>query len=80
VMPGADGMDCLFMIAGCAPTVPVMVVTASERLLLKAAGELGETYGLSDLTCIAKPLDVATLAAFITRAGAPIKPTFRNLN
>jgi CheY-like chemotaxis protein len=80
VMPGADGLDCLFMIAGCAPTVPVMVVTASERLLLKAAGELGETYGLSDLTCIAKPLDVATLAAFITRAGAPIKPTFRNLN
>src|ERR1700761_5006385 len=72
VMPGADGLDCLFMIAGYAPTVPVMVITASERLLLKAAGELGETYGLSDLTCIAKPLDLATLATFIARSGVPI--------
>ncbi len=80
VMPGADGLDCLFMIAGCAPTVPVMVVTASERLLLKAAGELGQSYGLSDLTCIPKPVDLATLAAFLARAGLSLKPLRRNLH
>jgi two-component system response regulator (stage 0 sporulation protein F) len=80
VMPGADGLDCLFMIAGFDPTVPVMVVTASERLLLKAAGELGESYGLSDLTCIAKPIDQATLTAFVARAGVPYKPSQRNLH
>jgi two-component system response regulator (stage 0 sporulation protein F) len=80
VMPGADGLDCLFMIAGFDPTVPVMVTTASERLLLKAAAELGENYGLSDVTCIAKPIDQATLTAFIARAGASHKPSQRNLH
>jgi CheY-like chemotaxis protein len=80
VMPGADGLDCLFMIAGYTPTVPVMVVTGSDRLLLKAASELGENYGLSDLTCIAKPVDLATLAAFVARVGVPIKPSRRDLH
>src|ERR1700761_4447915 len=74
VMPGADGLDCLFMIAGFDPTVPVMVITGSERLLLKAAGELGENYGLGDLTCTAKPINQATLTAFIARTGVPHKP------
>jgi CheY-like chemotaxis protein len=74
LMPGADGLDCLFMIAEHAPTVPVMVVTASERLLLKAAGELGVSYGLRDVTCVAKPVDVATLRDFVARAGIPFKP------
>jgi two-component system phosphate regulon response regulator OmpR len=80
VMPGADGLDCLFMIAGYAPTVPVMVVTASERLLLKAAGELGESYGLRDLICIAKPVDLPTLTAFIARTGLPIKPARQSMH
>ena len=80
VMPGADGLDCLFMIAGYAPSVPVMVVTSSERLLLKAAGELGEAYGLSDLTCIAKPVDLATLAAFLKRSGLAVKPPRADLH
>jgi CheY-like chemotaxis protein len=80
VMPGADGLDCLFMIAGTAPSVPVMVVTASDRLLLKAAGELGEVYGLSDLTCVAKPVDMATLAAFVKRSGLALPPSRRNLH
>jgi two-component system phosphate regulon response regulator OmpR len=80
VMPGADGLDCLFMIAGYAPTVPVMVVTASERLLLKAAGELGESYGLRDLICIAKPVDLPTLTAFIARTGLPIKPSRQSMH
>ncbi len=80
VMPGADGLDCLFMIAGYTPTVPVMVVTAAERLLLKAAGELGETYGLLDLTCVAKPVDRASLIAFIARTGVPYKPPHQNLH
>jgi two-component system response regulator (stage 0 sporulation protein F) len=74
VMPGADGLDCLYMIAGHAPTVPVMVVTASEKLLLKAASELGDVYGLADLVCVAKPVDVPTLQAFVARAGAPSRP------
>jgi CheY-like chemotaxis protein len=74
LMPGADGLDCLFMIAELAPTVPVMVVTAAERLLLKAAAELGISYGLTELTCVAKPVDVATLRNFVARAGAPFRP------
>ena len=80
VMPGADGLDCLFMIAGYVPTVPVMVITAAEPLLLKAAGELGESYGLSDLTCVPKPVDQATLTAFIARSGLAYKPPQRNLH
>jgi two-component system response regulator GlrR len=74
LMQGADGLDCLFMIAEHAPSVPVMVVTASEKLLLKAAGELGITYGLRDLTCVAKPVDLGTLQAFVARAGIKFKP------
>lgn len=80
VMPGADGLDCLFMIAERAPTVPVMVVTASEKLLLKAAGELGESYGLTDLICVAKPVDIATLRAFVARTGVPFKPLRQGLH
>ena len=80
IMPGADGLDCLFLIAEHAPSVPVMVVTASEKLLLKAAGELGESYGLSDLTCVAKPVDLPTLAAFIARSGVPFKPSRQGLH
>jgi hypothetical protein len=68
------------MIAGFDSTVPVTVITASESLLLKVAGELGRNYGLSDLTCIARPIDHATLTAFITRSGAPHKPPKRNLH
>jgi CheY-like chemotaxis protein len=74
VMPGADGLDCLFMIAEHAPTVPVMVVTASEKLLLKAASELGHSYGLLDVTCVAKPVDIGTLRDFIGRTGLASKP------
>jgi CheY-like chemotaxis protein len=74
LMPGADGLDCLFMIAEKAPSVPVMVVTASEQQLLKAAGELGITYGLRDLTCVAKPVGLGTLQAFLARAGIRFKP------
>jgi CheY-like chemotaxis protein len=80
VMPGADGLDCLFMIAGHAPQVPVMVVTASEPLLLKAAGELGELYGLQHLVCIAKPIDIATLRGFIAGAGVPLQPSGKGLH
>ena len=80
VMPGADGLDCLFLIAEHAPTVPVMVVTASEKLLLKAAGELGESYGLSDLTCVAKPVDIGTLRDFVARIGVPFKPPRQSLH
>jgi CheY-like chemotaxis protein len=80
VMPGADGLDCLFLIAGHAPSVPVMVVTASEKLLLKAASELGEGYGLTDLTCIAKPVGLAVLTAFLTRTGVPCKPPRQRLH
>ena len=74
VMPGADGLDCLFMIAELAPTLPVMVVTASDKLLLKAASELGESYGLRDMVCIPKPVDLDTLRDFVARTGAPVKP------
>lgn len=75
VMPGADGLDCLFMIAEHAPTVPVMVITGSEKLLLKAAGELGNNYGLSNLICCPKPIDITTLRAFVARAGLACKPS-----
>lgn len=73
VMPGADGLDCLFVIAEPTPTVPVMVLTASDRLLLKAAAELGDIYGLTDLVCFAKPLGIAALRDFIARAGVPFR-------
>lgn len=69
VMPGADGLDCLFMLAERVPDVPVMAVTASEPLLLKAAAELGDGYGLRDLVCVAKPIEVGALRAFLARAG-----------
>lgn len=68
VMPGADGLDCLFMLAGRVPDVPVMITTASERLLLKAAAELGENYGLRDIVCVAKPIGAGALKAFLNRA------------
>jgi CheY-like chemotaxis protein len=77
IMPGADGLDLLFMIARHAASVPVLVVTASDRLLLKAAGELGESYGPRDLTCASKPVDLPTLTAFMVRsrvAAAITKP------
>ncbi len=74
IMPGADGLDFLFMIAEQAPAVPVMVVTASEKLLLKAAGELGQNYGLNNLTCVAKPVGIKTLRDFVAGAGIPFKP------
>jgi CheY-like chemotaxis protein len=76
----ADGLDCLFMIAEHAPSVPVMVATASEKLLLKAADELGGSYGLSDMICVAKPVDVATLRDFIARTGVPFKPHSASLH
>jgi hypothetical protein len=74
VMPGADGLDCLFMIAERAPDVPVMVVTASERLLLKAAGELGVSYGLQDIVCVAKPVGLDVLRRFVASAGLTLPP------
>ena len=74
VMPGADGLDCLFMIAEYAPAVPVMVVTASNRLLLKAAAELGQSYGLADVVCVPKPVEVTVLREFIDRAGVLRSP------
>jgi CheY-like chemotaxis protein len=75
VMPGADGLDCLCMIAEHAPGVPVMVVTGSDELLHKAAGEFGQSYGLDDLVCVAKPVDINTLRAFVGRAGLPFTPS-----
>jgi CheY-like chemotaxis protein len=75
VMPGADGLDCLFMIAEHAPTVPIMVVTAAEKLLLKAASELGDSYGLSDLVCVAKPVEISVLREFVIRTGLLVKPS-----
>lgn len=80
IMPGADGLDCLFMIADQAPSVPVMVVTASERLLLKAAGELGELYGLNDMVCVAKPVAIGTLREFLARAGIACGPSSAGLH
>jgi two-component system response regulator (stage 0 sporulation protein F) len=80
VMPGADGLDCLFLIAEHAPSVPVMVITASEKLLLKAASELGEGYGLMDLTCVAKPVGLPALTAFLARTGTPCKPHRQRLH
>lgn len=76
VMPGADGLDCLFMLAGKVPDVPVMIATSSERLLLKAAAELGESYGLRDIVCAAKPIGVGALRSFLTRV-APRPATER---
>lgn len=80
VMPGADGLDCLFMIAEQAPSVPVMVVTASEKLLLKAAAELGDSYGLSDMVCVAKPVRIAALRSFLADAGVACGPSAAGLH
>jgi CheY-like chemotaxis protein len=75
VMPGAGGLDCLFMVAGHAPMIPVMVVSDSEKPLLEIATELGENYGLGDLVCVAKPVDINTLRAFVARAGLAFQPS-----
>jgi hypothetical protein len=57
------------MLAERVPDVPVLAVTASEPLLLKAAGELGDGYGLRGLVCIAKPVGAEALRAFLAHAG-----------
>jgi CheY-like chemotaxis protein len=75
VMPGANGLDWLFMIAERVPEVPVMVVTGSKKPLLKAAGELRDNYGLSDLVYFDKIIDINTLRKFVARAGLPIGPS-----
>jgi CheY-like chemotaxis protein len=74
-MPGADGLDWLFMIAKRVPGVPVLVLTGSKKPLLKAAGELCDNYGLSDLVCCDKTIDINTLRTFVARAGLPIGPS-----
>ncbi len=76
MMPGVDGLDGLFMLATRAPDVPVMIITGSERLLLKAAAELAEFYGIKNLACAVKPLSVGALKAFLDRvpqSGVPIE-------
>jgi CheY-like chemotaxis protein len=67
MMPGADGLDALFMLAARAPDVPVMITTSSERLLLKAAAELSDHYGIRYLACAAKPVSAGALKAFLRR-------------
>lgn len=74
-----DGADCLDLIAEHVPTLPIMVVTPSERMLLKAADELGENYGLSDLTCVVKPVDLPTLTAFIAHTGVKFRSSGQRL-
>jgi len=71
VMPGTDGLDCLFMLAHRMPETPVMIATSSERLLLKAASELAENYGLRDIACVAKPIGAGALKAFLHRVMPP---------
>ena len=69
VMPGADGLDCLFMIARMAPETVVAVTTASETLLLKAALELTVHYGLPDVAALPKPIRRGALASFLAMSG-----------
>ena len=71
--PGGDGPDCLRLLAEHAPTVPIMVVTAGEQL--KLGTKLGDSYGLSDLVCVSKPMELAMLRAFLARAGRALKPS-----
>jgi CheY-like chemotaxis protein len=73
--PGADGLDCLHMIAEHAPTIPIMVVTAAAAPLLEAGAGLGHRYGLSDLVCVAKPMDIGTLRAFLAHTGRMLTPS-----
>jgi CheY-like chemotaxis protein len=68
VMPGTDGLDALFMLATRAPDVPVMITTSSEWLLLKAAVELSDHFGVRNLACAAKPVSAGALKAFLRRA------------
>ena len=75
----AEGLDCLDLIAEHVPTVPVMVMTPSERMLFKAAHELGGSYGLSDLTCVVKPVGLPTLTAFIAHTGVKFKSSGQTL-
>ena len=80
VTDGAQGMDCLDLIAEHVPTVPIMVITPSERMLLKAADELGGSYGLSDLTCVVKPVGLPTLTAFIAHTGLKSRSSSQSLD
>jgi CheY-like chemotaxis protein len=74
-MPCSGALDCLFMIAEHAPAIPVMVVNGSGQSLLEGAVELVKAYGLGDLVCVAKPVDIKTLRAFVARAGLVCKPS-----
>ena len=77
VMPGADGFDCLFMIAKLLPEICVAVTTASESLLLKAAAELADGYGLKRVVLLPKPIGIDCLREFLADAGALQIPASR---
>ncbi len=69
VMPGADGLDCLFMVSKLAPRMPVAIVTSADWLLLKAAAELADRYGLEHVVPIPKPVAIPALREFLHDAG-----------
>ncbi len=69
VMPGADGLDCLFMLSKLAPQMPVAIVTSAEWLLLKAAAELADGYGLEHVVPMPKPVTIQALREFLHEAG-----------
>ena len=71
VMPGADGLDCLFMFSKLAPRMPVAITTAADWLLLKAAAELADQYGLEHVVPIPKPVPVQSLRDFLNEARVP---------
>jgi CheY-like chemotaxis protein len=75
VMLAADGLECLFVIAEHAPTIPVMIITGSDKSLLEAASNLGENYCLRNFVCVECPIGINTLRAFVTRSGLPSSPS-----
>ncbi len=54
------------MIAGCAPIISVMAVTAARS-------------GLNGVACTAKPFNQAASTAFVARFGAPGKSSRQKL-
>jgi EAL domain-containing protein (putative c-di-GMP-specific phosphodiesterase class I)/ActR/RegA family two-component response regulator len=64
-MPNEDGLVLLRNLASAHPKPSVVLMSGGDSLVLDAARRLGEGHGLSVLGTMAKPIQTATLSAFL---------------
>lgn len=73
-MPVMDGIDFLRLAAAQQFRGWMLLLSGIDGAVLKTAARLAEAQGLSILDACAKPIDMATLAALMTRAEAGRRP------